>query len=62
MEGNEDLAHYSDICNLSRNEVKRIVKEKRITRLLEQVKQELDKAIEEYKQVSEVAERLASVL
>lgn len=60
--GSADLPHYLKIKDLSREELKRVVKERRITELIGTVKQKLDETTEEYKQVSEMAERLASAL
>jgi len=61
-EGEEEHAGYSPISVLSRRLLKRIVKEGHITQLLHQTKEALDVATEEYKEVSEIAEKFAKAL
>lgn len=60
--GSADLPWYTNLKNLPRETLKRVVKERRITELIEIVKQKLDETTKEYKQVSGIAEKLASAL
>lgn len=61
-EGEEENARYWGMYQLSRDDIKRMVKERRITQLIELVKRRLDETTKEYAEVSQVAEKLASAL
>ena len=53
---------YYNVKDVSRETMKEIVRQGRITQLIDTIKHKLDETTEEYKQVSEIAEKFAVAL
>jgi hypothetical protein len=61
-EDNEEHTTLYSLENVSRYLLKKIIKEKQIIKFIEKVKRGLDGVTDEYRRVSEIAEKLASAL